>query len=95
LSRLDHSPDRQLALKPFQVRYLSQQRSLNAFRQIGRIAPKPAIDRYHSDDVAFLNRPCPFLMYVATIDPGPSGEEPHIGSGNLAMSDHRVSALRR
>jgi hypothetical protein len=25
-----------------------------------------------------------------TIDPGPSGEDPDIGSGNLAMSDHRV-----
>jgi len=45
--------------------------------------------------VAFLNLPCSFLTYVATIDPGPSGEDPHIGSGNLAMSDHRVSASRR
>jgi hypothetical protein len=45
LSRLDLSPDRQLALKPFQVRYLSQQRSLNASRQIGRSAPKAAVSK--------------------------------------------------
>ena len=34
----------------------------------------------------------PFLMSRPTIDPGPSGEDPDIGSGNLAMSDHRVRA---
>jgi hypothetical protein len=30
------------------------------------------------------------LFHMPTIDPGPSGEDPRIGSGNLAMSDHRV-----
>ena len=38
--------------------------------------PKAAIDPSHSDDVAFLNCPRSFLTCVATIDPGPSGEDP-------------------
>src|SRR5689334_5304060 len=32
-----------------------------------------------------------FLTSRPIIDPGPSGEDPDAGSGNLAMSDHRVS----
>jgi len=32
-----------------------------------------------------------FLTSRPIIDPGPSGEDPDTGSGNLAMSDHRVS----
>ena len=40
---------------------------------------------------AALDLSPPFsYLFGPTIDPGPSGEDSDIGSGNLAMSDHRV-----
>jgi hypothetical protein len=37
-----------------------------------------------------LNRRGQFLIFLPTMGPGPSGEDPDLESGNLAMSDHRV-----